>query len=470
VQTRSQTLQFLAPSLWRRIAGAVHEVVQGDGDRAQTLRHAVAAFLIRVASAGILYASQIVLARWMGTFEYGIYVFVWTWVLVLGGISSAGLSFAMIRLVPQLRETEDTAQLRGLLFGGRLFSVGLSTFIAGAAGTLLWLFPQALAQHYVLPVFLALVCLPLYTLTDVQDGIGRGQAWMGVALLPPYVFRPILLLAAMTCAVGLGLPATAVTAAAAAIFATWLSAIMQTIALHLRLRKFLPQGPRTYAPGAWAGTALPLLVIGACEMLMQNVDVLVISMHMTPADAGIYYAAAKTMSLIMFVHYAVGSAVASRFAALHARGDHDELRRFVRDAVNWTFWPSLAAAVAVLLLGRPLLSLFGPQFLTGYPVMLILVVGFLSRSAMGPSEFLLNMLGEQRACAHSLLVAALICVCLNLLLVPLWGLIGAATSTAAALASVAALNYFAVRRRLNLDVAIWANLKWREPRDADQTQ
>jgi hypothetical protein len=43
------------------------------------------------------------------------------------------------------------------------------------------------------------------------------------------------------------------------------------------------------------------------------------------------------MALIMFVHYAVGSAVANRFAALNARGDREALNAFVRDAVNWTF-------------------------------------------------------------------------------------------------------------------------------------
>ena len=120
---------------------------------------------------------------------------------------------------------------------------------------------------------------------------------------------------------------------------------------------------------------------------------------MTPADVGIYFAAGKTMALIMFVHYAVGSAVAHKFAALNARGDKDGLRTFVKDAVNWTFWPSLASALVILALGKPLLSLFGPQFADGYPVMCILVIGFLFRSAMGPAEYLLNMLGEQELCA-----------------------------------------------------------------------
>lgn len=415
-------------------------------------------FGIRVSSAGLLYLSQIAMARWMGSFEYGIYVFVWTWVLVLGGLSHAGIAASMIRLIPQLRERGRADALRGLLFGGRLAALALSTFVALVAGGLVWAFAPVLSDHYVLPITLALVCLPLFALTDVHDGVGRGYAWMGVALVPPYVLRPLLLLAAMGLSLALGLPADATTAALAAIAATWLTAAIQFAVVQFKLSKALPSGGRTYEPVAWATTALPLLLISACDMVLQNADVLVVSRFLSPSDVGIYFAAAKTMSLIMFVHYAVGSAVANRFATLHARGDHAALKAFVRDAVNWTFWPSLAAAMVILILGRPLLSLFGPTFTSGYPVMFILVLGFLIRSAMGPSEFLLNMVGQQRRCAQSLMIAAAVSVSLNLVLVPIWGLVGAASATAMALVTAALLNHSAAARHLDLEIAIWSNL------------
>ena len=137
------------------------------------------------------------------------------------------------------------------------------------------------------------------------------------------------------------------------------------------------------------------------------------------------------------------------------------MRAFVKDAVNWTFWPSLGAAALILLLGKPLLWLFGPQFTSGDPVMFILVIGFLIRSSMGPAEFLLNMMGQQRACAINLASAAVLNIVLNLVLVPAYGLLGAATATATALATVAILNYLVARRRLGLNIAIWQNLTFR---------
>lgn len=440
------------------VQAQISNMLSADGEREKTQRDALVAFSVRVASAGLLYFSQIILARWMGGFEYGIYVCVWTWVLILGGTAHAGLNTAIIRLAPEYRETGAFDLLRGLIRGSRVAALALGTLVmlAGVAGV--HAMQSHIENHFVLPLYLALVCVPLFALTELQDGIGRANGWMSAALAPPYVLRPIVLLAAMAGAHTYSLPMTAATASVAAIVATWFTAVVQLLMINGRLKTAVPAGPRSYSFKFWFKTSLPLVLISSCELALQNTDVLVISRYMTPTDVGIYFAAGKTMALIMFVHYAVGSAVAHKFAALNARGDKEGLRVFVKDAVNWTFWPSLAGAFIILALGKPLLWLFGPQFEAGYPVMCILVVGFLFRSSMGPAEYLLNMLGEQALCATVLVSAAILNVALNFALVPSFGLIGAALATSISLVMAALMNSVVVWRRLDIEIAIWKNL------------
>ncbi|MEZ5854717.1 MAG: lipopolysaccharide biosynthesis protein [Hyphomicrobiaceae bacterium] len=440
-----------------RLAGFIQRHVAGDEEGVR--RGAASAFLVRVASAGLLYLSQIVLARWMGGFEYGVYIAVWTWVLVLGGLCNLGMPTLMIRLVPEHRERMQFDALRGLLFYGRLMPLMVASTVAVLGMLALTFASHLIVSDYLVPAIVAMLCVPLITLSDVHDGIGRGRGWMMTALLPPYVLRPLLVLLAMLGAHALGWPMSATTAAGAAIIGTWTATGLQTVMLWSRLRSEVPTGARARPHGWWLSTSLPLLAITFSEILLQNTDILVVSHNLGPDQVAIYFAAAKTMSLVLFVHYAVGSAMAGRFAALNARGDKAALGAAIRQAVNWTFWPSLAAAAGILALGKPLLWLFGPQFAAGYPVMLVLVVGFLCRAAAGPSELLLNMLGQQRAAAVVAISIASLNIALNLMLTPRFGLMGAASASATSLMLGSILNTLIARKKLGLSIAIWSNFR-----------
>jgi O-antigen/teichoic acid export membrane protein len=199
---------------------------------------------------------------------------------------------------------------------------------------------------------------------------------------------------------------------------------------------------------------------------MQNADVMLISYFRPSADVGIYYAATKTAGLALFGQYAVGSAYAGRIAAA-AIGNEGEMRRLVHEAVRWTFYPSLVVTLGILALGIPLLAMFGRDFTDAYPLMFILAAGVLARAATGPSELVLNMLGHQRACALSLATAAIVSVSLNLVLIPIWGLTGAAIATATALGTAAFLNWLAAKKLSDVNLFVLAAHSGAAPRAAN---
>ena len=144
-----------------------------------------------------------------------------------------------------------------------------------------------------------------------------------------------------------------------------------------------------------------------------------------------------------------------RFSQYHVANDRDRLKAILADSIRWTFWGSLAASVVILVMGPTLLSLFGKQFVGGYHLMLILVAGLLARSAVGPVERLLNMLGEQRICAAVYAAAFAINLVLCVVLIPRIGIEGAAVATSTALIVESILLFVVTRRRLGFHVFIW---------------
>src|ERR1700693_1436745 len=136
-------------ALWLRLGAQL-----GGADMLMQ-RLAGTVFMLRVASAVLAYASQVVLARWMGSFEFGIYVYVWTWVLLIGQPLDLGLGTAAQRFIPEYRESGALDLLRGFLFGSRLFAFGIATVVAlGCAGGV-WLLAPWLNDYLVVPLCIA---------------------------------------------------------------------------------------------------------------------------------------------------------------------------------------------------------------------------------------------------------------------------------------------------------------------------
>ena len=152
-----------------------------------------------------------------------------------------------------------------------------------------------------------------------------------------------------------------------------------------------------------------------------------------PADeVAHYFAASKTLTLVTFVYFAIAASAAHRFAAYHVAGDREGLASFVAVTIRWMFWPSLAAMVLILALGKPMLWLFGPGFVDAYPVMFVLAIGLLARAAIGPAERLLTMVGQQRICALAYACAFAVNLTGCIVLAKPYGGIGVAIATSSA--------------------------------------
>ncbi len=175
-------------------------------------RVAGSAFVMRVASAALAYVSQILFARWMGRFEFGLYIYVWTWLLLLGSFVPLGISSSAQRFIPEYSGRDDFNHLRGFLFGSRWLPILIGIVVAGLGAAALYALGDRVPSYYLAPLALAGLCLPVHGMSDVNGGIARSYNWINLAIAPAYLLRPALLIAGMAAVYFAGVSPSAVVA------------------------------------------------------------------------------------------------------------------------------------------------------------------------------------------------------------------------------------------------------------------
>ena len=435
---------------------SVRARLAASGGRLRATRQmAGAAFTIRIAGAGIVFVSQALLARWMGGHAFGNYVYVWTWLVLLGDLFHFGLPLTAQRYVPSYTEAGALPLLRGYLKASRwiVFLIGAG---AAAIGLSVIFGARGLFEHdLIVPLICGCVALPFFVLTFMSDALARCYDWVRLALLPAYIVRPLGLIVIVGVLHFAGMRVNDATVLATLAIVSVLVAVVQTVMFDRRIAGIVPRGPTQFALGEWLRTAAPVVLVWGMYTLLTSTDVLVLK-HFRPAeDVGHYFAAAKIIALVSIINFSVGAAAAHQFTRLHVAGDRDGLSAFAAGTVRLMFWPSLAVTLCVLALGRPLLMLFGPGFAGAYPIMAVLAVGQLARASVGPAERLLSMVGQQNRCALAYVVAFAVNIVGCITLAPRFGGMGAAAATAAAFVTEAILLALIARRSVGVWLFVW---------------
>ena len=388
-----------------------------------------AAFALQATGLGLSYGVQVLLARVMGTAEYGLYTYALSWTTLLAIVAGLGLRPAVLRFIPEYTTHEAWARLRGLLRRSSQLTLlsGLAVALLGTA--LLIGLGGRLAPMYRAPLMVSVWIVPLLALVNLQGQMARAARRMTLAFAPTSVLRPLLLAAgalAVLQATG-SLGGTAMLGVAAGAFA--LVAGLQQGLLGRVWPDVLRRARPAYATRAWLRVALPLLFVSGFLVLLRQTDRLMIGALLGPEDVARYHVAARTSGLVLFPFTAVSAMAAPLFASLYAERKQAALQRLVLTVARWSFWPALALGVLLAGGSEVVLGLFGSEYRSVRLELVILVVAGLVDAGTGSASYLINLTGHQDRGAMVFGWSAVLNIVLNAVAIAYLGITGAALAT-----------------------------------------
>jgi O-antigen/teichoic acid export membrane protein len=415
-------------------------------------RGASVAFAMQSAGVALKYLSSAALARWLGAAGFGAYTYSTNLAQLLATPCNLGGENSALRFVPEYRAKGETALLRGVLRVFRSVPLVLGLLVAALAAVTVLMLGSGPTSTEVL--LLAIVAVPFFALVDVQTVLGRSFGSLFWALLPGLVLLPLGLIVAVGAIVAAGHRPTAEQAVLAGVVVVVLVAGCQAVVLRRVARDEVPDRTARYDTRTWLRVSMPLLLVGSLNVVFQRVDVLLVGLYLDASEAGVYAMAFRTAALASILQTAMNTTVAPRIASLFWSGRSEELEATVLRSIRMVFLPSLAVTAVLVAFGGPILSLFGKSFRAGWAAMAVYALGQLVSVSNGPVGWLMNLTGHQSRAALVNAVSAALCLAGYLVLIPLFGLVGAAAANAG---SVAFKNLWAnqvVRERLGFRISV----------------
>lgn len=409
----------------------------------------------RILSVLIGVALSVLLARWLAPEGYGTYLFTLTVAQFLAMPILAGLPTLVVREVAITRGDKDADGLAGILRWSLGFILVTSLVVAMAGGLFLLLRDTGKGDPSVLfiaiPLVLALAFLQLGSaIVQAHEHPFAGN--LGDGLLRPGLLLGLVSLAAIIGGLDAGtvlwMHVAAAAAAAGFAFGYW----------YLVCRDRQPSGgplvPR-YEKQKWLASLWPLSLVTAAGLINKRLDILMLGLLTLAEDVARYGIAVQLASLVVMGQTIVNSIVGPKIARLYRQADHENLCTMITRGARLSATIALVVFLAIFLLGAQVIEmLLGKDYSAAWLIALILCGGNLFSGAMGPVSKVMSMTGNERIMARLVWMSAFANGALNLLLVPVFGAVGAAIATVTAQLIHQVSMVWWVSSRLRIDTTV----------------
>lgn len=412
-------------------------------------------------SAAISLTCTIVLARLLGVSQYGLYAYA----ISISGLAGACAGLGIPTLV-LLRSSVWAATSRWRLFRGMIrFGIAATFATSLLFGILLILVSPLLGKishthGFVLSLSLAGVIMVCTAVAQVIEAILQARRILARSLVPRAIALPIGILGYAGCAHAFKLPLSTVNV----LIAQSVIGVGMLLYLLRMLEKAIPAEARDFSPVIypvkWLASALPFFGNNMMFIINTQVDILLLGYFKGDASAAVYRVGTRGAQILVLCLAAIATAVQPRMAALYAQGQHKDLAALVTRTTRAGFYIALVFAVLFVTGGTQIiLILFGRPFVAAATVLSILTVCRLAHAGTGSLGSFLSMTGKERVLMKALMAESTANVVLNIILIPRWGINGAAFATGASMAAMNTILAFYVYKKWGVDVSIRGKYK-----------
>jgi O-antigen/teichoic acid export membrane protein len=434
-----------------------------DGHVRELFRGSVIAFFLKALGIITGYLFTFLISKYYGAKGVGIYSLTFTVLTISGMIGTLGTQTSILRYVGQFTAEGNFNKIRALYKKILRLIVPVSALLSLGLILLSGIVANKVFHNDLLtPAFMIIsLSAPFFVVNSVNVELIRG---MKIIKFSEYLrnvnttlFSSVFIFTIHFFFYSYYLP---IAAFAISVLITFM---LSTFTVNRSFSSFPRQESNTLSLRELFRVSLPMMTTAFSSLLMANISTIMLGIYETTEQVGIYSVSLKIATATSFVLIAINIIAAPKFSELYWSERKAELRRVVEASARLAFFVSSPILLAIVIFPEFLLGFFGKEFVSGKNVTIILAVGQFINTISGSVGYFLSMTGGQNVLRNIIISGTVLSICLNALLIPRYGITGAAFSTliSASLWNIAAALY--IRLKYNISTFYIPFLSGKEP-------
>jgi O-antigen/teichoic acid export membrane protein len=374
----------------------------------------------------LLLVATILLARWLGPAQYGVYALVTAVAVIVGLFATPGTENVLIRDLASYGAAGRHGTSRGLLTFSNRVALITSIVLVVVVSTVTWVSHSFSFDPAAQAMLVGSLIIPISALSRVRAAALSGLHRVVLGRVPELVVRPIVLLVLVVLAVWVGADHTAAVALGLTCVAYGVSYVVGAVTLRRAMPRAMREAHREYDYPRWLRSMPSFLALGFSDVLTSQLSITLIGWFGTARDAGVFAVANRGAAVVALGFAGVAAVAAPRIARLWAQRDMRGLDALLKQGALLSGGVAALAVCVIALFRDQLLAVFGPGFVSGGTALVILSLGQLAFATIGIQATALLMTGGERKAAFSLVVSLVLTTVLSALLISPLGENGAA--------------------------------------------
>jgi O-antigen/teichoic acid export membrane protein len=384
--------------------------------------------------AGVRYLNNIILARVLGTYNFGFYALSNTIVTVTSILTSFGFPTSLVHFIAREKEKGNSSRL--LWFCKTTFRITI--FISLVTLICFLIFTPILASNIYkkeglkLPLYGLALSLPFLSLYNVRSSVLQGLRKIRKKVFVERIAHPLifslLLLFSFLFANKMEFVLVCYLVGAVMVFLLtehWTEKEIATLPVEKeksegKLKELL-------------SFSFPILCLNFLSFFILQSDILILGFFRDPREVGIYAIASRLALGVGMPADSLGASLAPLYSALTERKDFEGLSNLYKTSTRWIFLIASFVSIILVFGSTLILWLFGKDFKNGFLPLIILTCGQLFSAAFGTNGTLITQTGHPKVNLVNSIFMLILNITLLLILVPRYGIIGASTSSALSL-------------------------------------